>query len=467
MIILYNNDESEYEEFTTTDGAKFAGQCLDGVPHGNGTLALANGTGYVGEFQDGYPWGKGRETRADGTTHEGEWIEGRIHGMGVTNWPDGSRYVGEFRDHKYHGIGTYYYSDGAIYVGNWSNGKRHGFGKLSNTKIGDYSGEWIEDKPSQPEILEFTFLDGNPKVRIDDYIKHILENDNTSNTTHVDGALDEDVVDSVKMHWPRDVEFCILDFETTGLMPQFGDRIVEYAYLIVKNGQIIERGEELVNPNRPMNPGATSANGITDEMLRGKPRFDQVGGELWHAINNRVVLAHNARFDLNCLAYECKKIGWPQPDFQAIDSLKLSRSLWTGQPNNKLETLAKLVGHTWSGNSHRAMADVEALFTVMDRMFSQFPSRLNSLNAIVNLGGVEKTSTDILPTHNMSRTAQILIQNRGNPMQIQYNSKSSGYASRTITPIEVFVNNNVEFVEAYCHKRLTNRTFRVDRIYSV
>ena len=36
------------------------------------------------------------------------------------------------------------------------------------------------------------------------------------------------------MAWPRDLEFCILDFETTGLYPQFGDRIVEYAFVVVK-----------------------------------------------------------------------------------------------------------------------------------------------------------------------------------------------------------------------------------------
>jgi len=266
------------------------------------------------------------------------------------------------------------------------------------------------------------------------------------------------------MTWPRDLEFCILDFETTGLYPQFGDRIVEYAFLVVKNGHIIDRGEGLVNPNRPMNPGASNANGITDEMLRGKPRFDQIGGSLWHAIKNRVFVAHNARFDLNCFAHECKKVGWKQPDFQAIDSLKLSRSLWTGQANNKLETLANLVGHSWSGEAHRAMADVEALFTIMDRLFSQFPNKLNSLDALIRIGGIEKTNTESLPSHNMSRIAQILRQNKGNPVYINYASKASGNSSRTITPNEVFINNNVEFVDAYCHKRLENRTFRVDRI---
>jgi len=263
------------------------------------------------------------------------------------------------------------------------------------------------------------------------------------------------------------LEFCILDFETTGLYPQFGDRIVEYAYLVVKNGQIIDRGEGLVNPNRPMNPGATNANGITDEMLRGKPRFDQVGGGLWHAIKNRVLVAHNARFDLNCFAHECKKVGWKQPDFQAIDSLKLSRSLLTGQPNNQLKTLANMVGHSWSGDAHRAMADVEALFTIMDYLFSQFTNKLNSINEILILGGIDKTNADLQPLHDMSRTAQILLQNKGNPIQIIYNSKSSGTATRTITPVELSMNNNIEFVDAYCHKRMTNRMFRVDRISGI
>ena len=72
------------------------------------------------------------------------------------------------------------------------------------------------------------------------------------------------------MTWPVDTEFCIVDFETTGLFPFHGDRVVEFAYIVVKNGLIIERGEELINPLRRMSPEASAANNISDEMLENK-----------------------------------------------------------------------------------------------------------------------------------------------------------------------------------------------------
>ena len=264
--------------------------------------------------------------------------------------------------------------------------------------------------------------------------------------------------------WPRGVEFCIVDFETTGLFPQHSDRVVEYAFMVVRDGHIIDQHSALINPTRPMSEGASRANGITDDMLAGQPRFDKAGSRLWHAVNERVFVAHNARFDLNCLAHECKKVGWAQPQFRAVDSLKLARSLWRGQVNNKLETLAALCGHRWSGDAHRAMADVEALFTVMDRLFRQFPENLGTLNGLLRTGEVQPTVVQSVDQVSLSDTAILINRNLGKSIQIQYESKSSGLGRRTVTPVEIFVDSNMEFLTAYCHKRLENRTFRISRI---
>ena len=255
-----------------------------------------------------------------------------------------------------------------------------------------------------------------------------------------------------------------MDFETTGLFPQHSDRVVEYAYMVIRDGHVIDQHSALINPTRPMSEGASRANGITDEMLVGQPSFDKAGSRLWHALNERILIAHNARFDLNCLAHECKKVGWEQPQFMAVDSLKLARSLWRGQVNNRLETLAALCGHRWSGNAHRAMADVEALFTVMDCLCRQFPGKLGTLSGLLHIGEVQPTIVQSVEQVTLSDTAKLLNRNRGTHLQIQYDSKASGMSQRTVTPAEVFVDNNIEFLTAYCHRRKENRTFRISRI---
>jgi hypothetical protein len=52
---------------TYFDGRKHAGEFRDDKPHGQGTLALPNGTEFVGEFRDGKRSGTGTEYRADGS----------------------------------------------------------------------------------------------------------------------------------------------------------------------------------------------------------------------------------------------------------------------------------------------------------------------------------------------------------------------------------------------------------------
>lgn len=266
--------------------------------------------------------------------------------------------------------------------------------------------------------------------------------------------------------WPVDTEFCIVDFETTGLFPFHGDRVVEYAYIIVKNGLIIERGEELINPLRRMSPEASAANNISDEMLEKKPHFVEVGRRLWEAIDNRILIAHNANFDVKFFANECMVVGWTLPNYITIDSLKLSRTLWPHSSNHKLETLAEKAGHQWSGDSHRAMADVEALFTVLTIFFSEFGNRIDTKEKLFHLAGIDKIK---MPNSNKpnSKNALELIQKLGKSIEIIYTSRSSGKSTRKITPERVFFSGKSEFLDAFCHKNNEIRTFNIGRINEI
>ena len=258
----------------------------------------------------------------------------------------------------------------------------------------------------------------------------------------------------------------LVDFETTGLRPGFGDRVVEYAYSIIgEDGSKIESAENLIFPARRMSEGATRTNGITDEMLVGKPSFAEAGGSLWRALEGRIMVAHNAAiFDLPCLVAECRLANWRLPDMQVIDSLKLTRKVWN-TPDHKLTTLANIVNHQ-GGNAHRAMADVEAMHSVLKTLFKQFSNRFPTTDSVLSVAGVtipNSSSSNSNFSHDAARLQQAIENNQD--VQVEYYSKSSGTSIRTITPESVYIHGNgAEYFDGYCHKRRATRSFRIDRI---
>jgi len=67
-----------------------------------------------------------------------------------------------------------------------------------------------------------------------------------------------------------------LDIETTGLLPETGERICEIALLKIQKGKIIDEFVSLLNPEKPISLGASTVSGITDEMVKDSPTFKEI-----------------------------------------------------------------------------------------------------------------------------------------------------------------------------------------------
>ena len=76
------------------------------------------------------------------------------------------------------------------------------------------------------------------------------------------------------------VSFALFDVETTGLSPAYGHRICEIACLRLKAGREVGRVEALVDPGRPISPGAYGVNRIEPEMLADAPAFECVASDV-------------------------------------------------------------------------------------------------------------------------------------------------------------------------------------------
>ena len=95
--------------------------------------------------------------------------------------------------------------------------------------------------------------------------------------------------------------FAFLDVETTGLSPWFGDRICEIAVLRCDGEKIIETFDTLLNPGRPISPGAARVNGLKDTDLIDAPQFGDIAEQVMLLVRNAVIVCHNVPFDLGFL----------------------------------------------------------------------------------------------------------------------------------------------------------------------
>ena len=100
----------------------------------------------------------------------------------------------------------------------------------------------------------------------------------------------------------------LLDLETTGGKATH-HRIIEIGLIVIEHGEVIERWQSFVDPETTLPPFIQKLTGIAPSMLRGAPVFAQVAEPLLAYLNDRTLVAHNARFDYGFLKNEFERIG--------------------------------------------------------------------------------------------------------------------------------------------------------------
>ncbi|SEL61465.1 exonuclease domain-containing protein [Nitrosovibrio tenuis] len=148
----------------------------------------------------------------------------------------------------------------------------------------------------------------------------------------------------------------ILDLETTGGTPLY-DRITEIALIRFEDGIETERWETLVNPGISIPPFISRLTGITNDMVRDAPFFEDIADKLYGYIEGAVLAAHNVRFDHGFLKAEFKRLGAVLRQ-RVMCTVKLSRTLYPQHRGHGLDAIMHRHGLI-SRARHRAMGDVE------------------------------------------------------------------------------------------------------------
>jgi len=150
----------------------------------------------------------------------------------------------------------------------------------------------------------------------------------------------------------------VIDVETTGMLPEKGDRVIEIGAVKMRGQQVLERFERLIRPDFLISREIETITGITNSMLQSASDRPQVMTEFVEFIGTYPFVAHNAAFDQKFIDAELALFGKSRPtNFNC--TLQLARRLYSDPPNYKLGTLVQYKKLTPAATFHRALADAE------------------------------------------------------------------------------------------------------------
>lgn len=151
------------------------------------------------------------------------------------------------------------------------------------------------------------------------------------------------------------MRFVAFDLETTGFLPGV-DRVVELGAVRMVNGEVDAVFSTLVDPQIPIPAAASAVNMITDEMVAGKPKIEELLQPLQEFCGDDVMVAHNAAFDFQFLVSDFKKHEMKTPSGLVLCSYLMAKKVYPGLANYKLGTLVQHLSIE-SSEFHRAEAD--------------------------------------------------------------------------------------------------------------
>lgn len=177
-----------------------------------------------------------------------------------------------------------------------------------------------------------------------------------------------------KLHPLGQISFVALDTETTGLSWRRCQLLEVAAVRFDVAGNVVGSFAQLIDPGCYIPREATAVHGITNAMVAGKPRVDEVIPAFFDFLEEQpsVILIHNAGFDLGFLCEAARRAGRRCPMHPVVDTLPLARRRLTELHSHRLDLLVRHFGEA-DAAEHRALGDAEMLRRIFLRMVDRDP----------------------------------------------------------------------------------------------
>ncbi|MCD8236567.1 MAG: 3'-5' exonuclease [Prevotellaceae bacterium] len=151
--------------------------------------------------------------------------------------------------------------------------------------------------------------------------------------------------------------FAAIDFETAN---NERSSVCSVGIVIVRNGCITDTFYSLINPEpNYYHYRCSQVHGLTREDTEDAPVFPIVWRQIEPMIEGLPLVAHNRPFDEGCLKAVFRVYQMDYPDYEFLDTLRISRRVFPELPNHQLHTVAARCGYILD-NHHHALADAEA-----------------------------------------------------------------------------------------------------------
>lgn len=220
---------------------------------------------------------------------------------------------------------------------------------------------------------------------------------------------DIDVVFNNREYNLLDQTYVVFDTETTGFYAG-SDQMIEIGAVKIKNNEILDRFDELIDPHRPLPQKITDLTYITDDMLRGKENEDVVTKKFLDWVGDLPLVAHNAKFDISFMKAACNKYNLGEFNATVLDTMSMARMLHPDWPNHKLSTLTKKLNIPWDEDKHHR-ADYDAEGTAY--AFYKFCKDFDQQNISTTTKLVKSIDTDSLVKFAYPFHATIIAKDRG------------------------------------------------------
>ncbi|MEV2278049.1 3'-5' exonuclease [Nocardiopsis sp. NPDC049922] len=170
-----------------------------------------------------------------------------------------------------------------------------------------------------------------------------------------------------------DLEYAVLDTETTGLDPGTGARVVEVAVVRLRgDGTVVEEFNTLVDPRTEV--GGREFHGIGESDTVGAPTSAQLVPKLTELVSGAVVVSHNLDFEQRFLASELVPAGLPRGQ-SGLCTLRALRS----QLDLRRYSLARAshaLSGDWPTGQHTALGDARACAKLLAELLANAPGEL-------------------------------------------------------------------------------------------